>query len=107
MAKVYFMHKNGKHRLMDLRYAEILQKVGRGTFRECDNGEGGEPLGMRITKDLDRSAPSQNNPNQNELGDLDAMGRDALIAFAEEYDLKIDRRWGDDKMRSELREQIK
>lgn len=108
MAKVIFTHRNGKERLIALRYAEVLQKVGRGTFRECDSSPHSEHLGARITKETNHPDifSSEAVVEQVPRDEFDTMGRDALITFAEENSLHIDRRWGEEKLRNELREQM-
>ena len=101
--------KTGRTKRMNPKVARILEK--KGFVRILDEMPiYPESFQLQVQK------ASENNPaviqQQNEAiadipeDEFDAMDRDALIAFADENQLRIDRRWGDDKLRAELREQM-
>ncbi|MCG7328051.1 hypothetical protein [Achromobacter sp. ACRQX] len=98
MSKVTFIHKDGREQVMPRRYAEILNKVGRGTY---------------MTRDMTAAPPSQptiptplvGTPSREAGGpDLDAMELAELHALARDRGVKVHHKAGADKVRAALRE---
>ena len=77
--QVNFTHKNGKVQRMQKRFADILQKLGRGTYE---------------TRML-TAAP---------LDDLESLDVDALHFLAKQMDLKVHHKAGADKVRAAIEE---
>lgn len=77
--QVNFTHKNGKVQPMQKRFAEILRKLGRGTYE---------------TRML-TAAP---------LDDLESLDADALHALAKQMDLKVHHKAGAEKVRAVIEE---
>ena len=69
MSKIKFVHKNGREELMHLRYADVLQKLGRGNY---------------LTRDLIAAplVPSSAPHLSGQSEDLDALDAEALHALA-------------------------
>lgn len=99
MSKVTFIHRGGREQVMPRRYADILQKVGRGTY---------------MTRDMTAAPPSQSTPSkpiveipasrEAATADLDAMELAELHALARDLGVKVHHKAGADKVRSALRE---
>ena len=77
--QVDFTHKNGKVQPMQKRFAEILRKLGRGTYE---------------TRMLTAATP----------GDLESLDVDALHAIAKRMDLKVHHKAGADKVRAAIKD---
>jgi len=98
MSKVTFIHKGGREQVMPRRYAEILKKVGRGTY---------------MTRDMTAAPPSQptiptplvGTPASGEVAtpDLDAMDLAELHALAHDRGVKVHHKAGAVKVRAALR----
>lgn len=91
MQKVTFTYKNGRERMLSTRDAELLQRLGKGTYLTRDMAAARPvavvaPVGER--KDID----------------LDALDGDALHALARERGVKVHHKAGADKVRAALRE---
>lgn len=91
MQKVTFTYKNGRERMLSARDAELLQRLGKGTYLTRDMAAARPvavvaPVGER--KDID----------------LDALDGDALHALARERGVKVHHKAGADKVRAALRE---
>lgn len=98
MSKVTFIHKDGREQVMSRRYADILNKVGRGTY---------------MTRDMTAAPPSQPTIQTPLVGtasreaggpDLDAMELAELHALARDRGVKVHHKAGADKVRAALRE---
>jgi hypothetical protein len=104
MEKVYFKFKNGHVRTMAKRQAEILGKLGHGTYQTRDMAA--QPM---VTK-LMQAAPvpvALTDPEPDEAEDddgLDAMDKDELHALAKARGVKVHHLAGADKVRAALRE---
>lgn len=83
MSKVDFTYKNGVRKVMSPRYANILQKIGRGTY---------------ATRDMVAMRPMVLSDNYD---DLDAP---ALLEIAKDRGLKVHHKAGVEKIRAMLRE---
>lgn len=90
--KVIFEHKSGRREPMQRRYAEVLQKLGRGTYMARD---------MQAAPVAIAPEPA---PALSPAGDLDDLDVDALRAIADERGIKVHHRAGADKIRAALRE---
>lgn len=91
MQKVTFTYKNGRERMLSARDAELLQRLGKGTYLTRDMAAARPvavvaPVGER--KDID----------------LDALDGDALHALARDRGVKVHHKAGADKVRAALRE---
>lgn len=91
MEKVTFTYKNGRERMLSARDAELLQRLGKGTYLTRDMAAARPvavvaPVGER--KDID----------------LDALDSDALHALARDRGVKVHHKAGADKVRAALRE---
>lgn len=92
MQKVTFTYKNGRERMLSARDAELLQRLGKGSY---------------LTRDMAASHPASVGvtlPEQNSALDLDALDADALHALARERGVKVHHKAGADKVRAALRE---
>jgi hypothetical protein len=95
MEKVDFTFKNGHRRIMAKRQAEILGRLGHGTYQTRDMAD--QPM---VTKPM-VAAPA---PAAAPADDLDAMDKDALHVLAKERGVKVHHMAGADKVRAALRE---
>lgn len=91
MQKVTFTYKNGRERMLSARDAELLQRLGKGTYLTRD---------MAASRPIAVAAPVAESKEI----DLDAMDGDALHALARERGVKVHHKAGADKVRSALRE---
>jgi len=123
MSKVTFIHKGGREQVMAQRYADILQKVGRGTYltrhmeaaqpvgavlNNPHTGEGRDPRDVASDPGavlcVEPGAPLAAAPAPDSGIDIDAMGADQLHALARERGVKVHHKAGADKVRAALRE---
>jgi hypothetical protein len=96
MEKVDFTFKNGHRRIMAKRQAEILGRLGHGTYQTRDMAD--QPI---VTKPM-VAAPA---PVAAATDDgLDAMDKDQLHVLAKERGVKVHHMAGADKVRAALRE---
>ncbi|AKQ59729.1 hypothetical protein ACR55_01859 [Bordetella hinzii] len=91
MQKVTFTYKNGRERMLSARDAELLQRLGKGTY---------------LTRDMAAARPVvvEVSAASNEVVDLDALDGEALHALARERGVKVHHKAGADKVRAALRE---
>lgn len=104
MEKVDFKFKNGHTRIMAKRQAEILGKLGHGTYQTRDMAA--QPMATKPM--LAAHAPVAHvaaEPDAAVEGDgLDAMDKDELHALAKERGVRVHHMAGADKVRAALRE---
>lgn len=91
MQKVTFTYKNGRERMLTARDAELLQRLGKGSYLTRDM------VAVRPTADL------KPNVRAGDI-DLDSLDGDALHALARERGVKVHHKAGADKVRAALRE---
>lgn len=91
MQKVNFTYKNGRERMLSARDAELLQRLGKGTYLTRD---------MAAARPLEVVLPVADNKGV----DLDSLDGDALHALARERGVKVHHKAGADKVRAALRE---
>lgn len=91
MQKVTFTYKNGRERMLSARDAELLQRLGKGTYLTRD---------MAADRPVVVVAPVAKNKDV----DLDSLDGDALHALARERGVKVHHKAGADKVRAALRE---
>lgn len=91
MHKVTFTYKNGRERMLSARDAELLQRLGKGTYLTRD---------MVATRPATVVVPATDS----KYVDLDALDGDALHALARERGVKVHHKAGADKVRAALRE---
>ncbi len=91
MRKVTFTYKNGRERMLSARDAELLQRLGKGTYLTRD---------MAAARPVAVVIPAA----QNKDVDLDSLDGDALHALARERGVKVHHKAGADKVRAALRE---
>lgn len=91
MSKIKFVHKNGREELMHPRYADVLQKLGWGSY---------------MTRDLTAAPPIQ--PSAREVmgksDELDGLDAGALHALAKVRGIKVHHNAGAEKVRQAIRE---
>ena len=94
MEKVDFTFKNRHTRAMPKRQAELLAKLGHGTYQTRD---------MAFQPTINKPMQAASAPA--DLGDgLDAMEREDLHALAKERGLTLHHMLGAEKVRAALRE---
>lgn len=91
MQKVTFTYKNGRERMLSARDADLLQRLGKGTYLTRD---------MTAVRPLPVVMPVANKKDV----DLDSLDGDALHALARERGVKVHHKAGADKVRAALRE---
>lgn len=91
MQKVTFTYKNGRERMLSARDAELLQRLGKGTYLTRD---------MTAAHPLPVVTPVADDKDV----DLDSLDGDALHALARERGVKVHHKAGADKVRAALRE---
>lgn len=96
MEKVNFTFKNGHTRIMAKRQAEILGKLGHGTYQTRDMAS----LPM-VTKPMLAAPPVQEDADDG----LDALDKEQLHALAKERGVKVHHMAGADKVRAALRDE--
>ncbi|WP_336235740.1 hypothetical protein [Achromobacter dolens] len=91
MQKVTFTYKNGRERMLSARDAELLQRLGKGTY---------------LTRDMAAASPAVvvAPVAENKDVDLDALDGEELHALARERGVKVHHKAGADKVRAALRE---
>ncbi|MFY3082027.1 hypothetical protein ACOTF2_18350 [Achromobacter xylosoxidans] len=91
MQKVTFTYKNGRERMLSARDAELLQRLGKGTY---------------LTRDMDAARPVVvvTPAADNKDVDLDSLDGEALHALARDRGVKVHHKAGADKVRAALRE---
>ena len=103
--QVDFTHKNGKVQPMQKRFADILQKLGRGTYEtrmltaapQIDGVNAQAFAGSsdpRTIADVDAEIKAAN--------DLESLDTEALHALAKQMDLKVHHKAGADKVRAAI-----
>lgn len=101
--------RTGRKKRMNPKVARILEKKGFVRILDGVPMEP-EPFQLQVQKSGEETPPvvmqDQSASETQPLDEFDSMDRDALLAFAEENSLHIDRRWGEEKLRNELREQM-
>lgn len=86
--KVNFKHKSGRIQAMSRRDAEILQRLGRGTY---------------MTRDLQAAPVAATAPEQETLDEFDALSVEELHALAKERGIEVHHRAGAEKVKDALR----
>lgn len=86
MSKVMFTFKTGRQRLANPRDAEVLRRLGQGTY---------------LTRDM---RANQEVPSPVQSDGLDGLDSEALHALAKERGVKVHPRAGAEKVRAALRE---
>lgn len=90
---VDFKYINGRQRTMNRRYADVLSKLGHGTYMTRE---------MRAAEPEPAAAiPAKPEPV---TVDLDAMEVGALHALAQDRGVKVHHKAGADKVREALRQ---
>lgn len=101
--------KTGRKKRMNPKLAHVLEKKGFVRILDGIPMEP-EPFQLQVQKAGDENPAKVSQDaiqfESPQADEFDTMDRDALIAFAEENNLHIDRRWGEEKLRNELREQM-
>jgi len=100
MATVLIEYRNGRRKKMNLKVANTLARKGIVKIVEDSGVEQAE---VEFNPQLQPELPA-NEQNQ-QADDLDNMDRDALLKMADDLEIKIDRRMGDEKIREFIREQ--
>lgn len=101
MERVNFTFKNGHVRPMAKRQAELLAKVGCGTYQTRDMAA--QPM---IMKPMQAQEPVQDQEPQEQepAGDgLDTLDRDQLHELAKDRGIQVHHRAGADTVRAALR----
>lgn len=93
MQKVDFTYKNGRQRQLSARDAELLRRVGAGSYL------------VRDVVAAPRSSLSErtSSPATEEI-DLDGLGEEALRSLASVRGVKVHHKAGPEKVRAALRE---
>jgi hypothetical protein len=103
MSKIKFVHKNGRVQTMPRRFADVLQKLGRGSYltRDMTAATGGfvdaGPAYLVGTQDIADTYPQKGDG----LDKLDAV---ALHALAKVRGVKVHHNAGAEKVRQAIRE---
>lgn len=107
--KVDFIHKNGRVQTMDKRYADVLQKIGRGTYQAHDMHVvpaaapvtmPAAPVAKPNVSASEVAAESETKTIDDGLDGLDAA---ALHTLAKDRGIEVHHRAGADKVRAALR----
>lgn len=112
MSKVLFTFKTGRQRLASLRDAEVLRRLGQGTYetRDMANMPKVEKAfpgtdDPRTVEEVDAYIKAENAALEREDDDgLDDLDAEALHAIAKERGVKVHHKAGADKVRAALRE---
>ena len=104
MEKVDFTFKNGHTRIMAKRQAEILGKLGHGTYQTRDMAV--QPM---ATKPM-QAAPVPEvlvaaEPEEQDDDGLDALDKEQLHALAKDRGVKVHHLAGAEKVRAALRDE--
>jgi hypothetical protein len=92
MEKVDFTFKNGHRRIMAKRQAEVLGKLGHGTYQTRDMAQ--QPM---VEKPMVAEPPAVSGDG------LDELDKDQLHAIAKERGVKVHHMAGADRVRAALR----
>lgn len=95
MEKVLFTYKNGRERSMRPREAEILSRLGKGSYLTRDM-RAAEPAPVQAAEPVVSPVPVA------PVSDLESMDADALRAMAVEPGLKIHHKAGAKKIREAI-----
>lgn len=88
MSKVLFTYKTGRERLMRRRDADLMRRLGQGTY---------------MTRDM-VAAPIDPIPTEVAPICLESLNKDELHALAKERGVKVHHAAGADRVRAALRE---
>lgn len=108
--KVEFVHKNGRVKMMRLRDAELLRRLGRGTYRTADMRPQEQAVVTSAKAEESAAIMPVVEPVAIEVDDtvesdgLDDLDADQLHALAKERGVKVHHASGADKVRAALRE---
>lgn len=103
MQKVTFTYKNGRERMLSARDAELLQRLGKGTYltRDMTAAKGGfvdaGPAYVVGNQVIIETHPQKGDG-------LDELDAEALHALSRERGVKVHHKAGADKVRAALRE---
>ena len=112
--KTIFTFKNGKTRVMGQKYAEVLGKLGKGTYetrelRAADPAFPGTP-DTRTIAEVDAQIKADNAEIEQEVAEqdeatdeLDGLSVEELRELAEQRGVSVHHRAGADKIRAALR----
>ena len=101
--KVLIGYKNGRRREMNAKVAKILEKKGHLKIIQAD-----EPAPVFDEPEKQPEPPIVATPQEPQASDgLDEMDREQLLKFAEDLEIKIHGRTGDEKIREIIREHTK
>ena len=108
MQKVDFTFKNGHTRIMALRQAEMLGKLGHGTYQTRDMAfqpSVNKPM-QATPAPVDAPAPAVGTAQTDVVVDdgLEILDKDQLHALAKDRGVKVHHLAGADKVRAALRE---
>lgn len=96
MNRVEFTFSRGQKRMLSTRDAQILQKLGHGTYETRDMAN------MPVVQKVAPVGPAAPEAPANDDG-LDAMDKEQLHALAKERGLRLHFNLGADKVREALR----
>lgn len=105
--QVDFTHKSGKVQPMQKRFADILQKLGRGTYETRMLTAAPVVLDSNSQAFPDSSDPrtvAEVDAHIKAANDLSALDAEALHALAKQMDLKVHHKAGADKVRAAIEE---
>lgn len=103
MQKVTFTYKNGRERMLSARDAELLQRLGKGTYltRDMTAATGGfvaaGPVHVVGNQDITDSYPQKGDG-------LEGLDAEALRELARVRGVKVHHNAGAEKVRAALRE---
>lgn len=106
MERVDFKFKNGHVRIMAMRQAQILGKLGHGTY-QTRMLVAEQPTAPPMAPVAAVALEPQNEPQVSESSvgvDLDVMDKEQLHALAKERGVKVHHMAGAEKVRAALRE---
>lgn len=109
MERVDFKFKNGHVRIMAMRQAQILGKLGHGTYqtRMLVAEQPVAPAMAPVAPVVPVAQEPQNEPQVSEASvgdDLEGMDKEQLHALAKERGVKVHHMAGAEKVRAALRE---
>jgi hypothetical protein len=105
MSKINFTHKNGRVQTMPRRFADVLQKLGRGSYltRDMTAATGGlvdaGAANLVGNQDIADIYPQKGDG-------LDRLDAEALHALARVRGVKVHHNAGAEKVRAALREAL-
>lgn len=105
MSKVEFTHANGKVELMSRRYAEVLAKLGRGSYLTRDMRAQPPVFVAPVVQTVPAEVPAEESTSASttESDGLDDMSPDELRELAKSRGIQVHHRAGADKIRAALR----